>query len=148
MKTLDVEESLMSDEMTRMIAGGVYAADQLPRTISYRPLLYIANTDPHFRPGRHWVVIYFDEEHNEYFDPLGKEPNNIIKDYLTLMGPNGYLRNAKRVQGARSVNSGQFCLCYAYFKSRDVSMNTILSSFTMDYAFNDYIVEQFVAKNM
>ena len=33
MKTLDVEESLLSDEMTRMIAGGVYSGDQLPRTI-------------------------------------------------------------------------------------------------------------------
>ena len=46
MKTLDVEESLMSDEMTTMIAGGVYAADRLPRTIPDRSLLYIANTDP------------------------------------------------------------------------------------------------------
>ena len=35
MKTLDMEESLKSDEMTRMIAGGVYAADQLPRTITH-----------------------------------------------------------------------------------------------------------------
>ena len=148
MKTLDVEECLMSDDVTRMIAGGVYAADRLPTIISYRPLLYIANTDPHFRPGRHWVVIYFGEEHIEYFDPLGKEPNNIIEDYLTLMGPNGYLRNVKRVQGARSVNCGQICLYYAYFKSRVVSMGTILSSFTVDYAFNDYIVEQFVVKNM
>ena len=87
MKTLDVEERMMSDEMTRMIAGGVYAADQLPRTIPYRPSLYIANTDPHFRPGRHWVVIYFGEEPIEYFDPLGKEPNNIIEDYMTLMDP-------------------------------------------------------------
>ena len=98
MKTIEVEESLLSDEMTGMIAGGVYAADRLPRTIPYRPLLYIANTDPHFRPGRHWVVIHFGEEHIEYFDPLGKEPNNIIEDYLTLMGPNGYLRNVRRVQ--------------------------------------------------
>ena len=48
MKTLDVEESLMSDEMTRMIAGGVYTANQLPRSIPHKPLLYIANTDPHF----------------------------------------------------------------------------------------------------
>ena len=46
MKILDVEESLLSDEMTRMIAGGVYPGDQLPRTIPYRPLLFIANTDP------------------------------------------------------------------------------------------------------
>ena len=30
----------------------------------------------------------------------------------------------------------------------DISMDAILSSFTVDYAFNDYIVEQFVAKNM
>ena len=94
------------------------------------------------------MLIYFGKEHIEYFDPLGKEPNNIIEDYLTLMGPNGYLRNVKRVQGARSVNCGQFCLYYAYFKSRDVSMGAILSSFTVDYDFNDYIVEQFVVKNM
>ena len=46
MKTIDVEESLLSDEMTRLIAGGVYAADRLPRTITHRPLLYIANTAP------------------------------------------------------------------------------------------------------
>ena len=71
MKTIDVVESLMSDEMTKMIAG-VYAADRLPRTITHRPLLYIVNTDPHFKPGRHWVVFYFGEEHIEYFDPLGK----------------------------------------------------------------------------
>ena len=99
-----------------MIAGGVYPGDQLPRTIPYRPLLFIANTDPHFKPGRHWVVIYFGEEHNEYFDPLGKQPNSIIEDYLTQMGPNGYLRNVRRVQGAQSVNCGQFCLYYAFLK--------------------------------
>ena len=56
------------------------------------------------------------------------------------MGPNGYLRNVRRVQGTQSVNCGQFCLYYAYFKSKDMSMNTIRSSFTVDYAFNDYIV--------
>ena len=148
MKTIDVEESLLPDEITRMIAEGVYAADRLPKTITHRPLLYIANTDPHFKPGRHWVVIYFGEEHIEYFDPLGKQPNSIIEDYLTLMGPNGYLRNVRKVQGTQNVNCGQFCLYYAYFNSRDISMDTILSSFTVDYAFNDYIVEQFVAKNM
>ena len=101
MKTLDVEEILKSDEMTRMIPGGVYAVDQLPRTITHRHLLYIANTDPYFKPGHHWL--------SQYFDPLGKEPNNIIEDYLTQMGPSGNLRNVKRVQGA-SVNCGQFCL--------------------------------------
>ena len=113
MKTIDVEESLLSDEMTRMIAGGVYAADRLPRTITHRPLLYIANTDPHFKPGRHWVVIYFGEEHIEYFDPLGKQPNSIIEDYLTLTGPNGYLRNVRRVQGTQSVNCDNFaCIMF------------------------------------
>ena len=110
MKTLDVEESLLSDEMTRMIAGGVYSGDQLPRTIPSRPLLFIANTDPHFKPGRHWVVIYFGEEHIEYFD----QTNSIIEDYLTQMGPNGYLQNVRRVQGTQSVNCGQFCLYYAF----------------------------------
>ena len=92
MMTLDVEESLMSDEMTRMIAGGVFTAEQLPRTIPNRPLLFIANTDPHFKPGCHWVVVFFYEEHIEYFDPLGTESNSMREDYLTLMGPSGYIR--------------------------------------------------------
>ena len=99
MKTLDVEESLMSDEMTRMIAGGVYAADRLPRTIPDRPLLYIAN--PQFKPGRHWVVIYFGEEHIEYFDPLGKEPNSIIEDYLIADGTEWLSTKCK--EGARDT---------------------------------------------
>ena len=67
---------------------------------------------------------------------------------MTLMGPNGYLQNVRRVQGTQSVNCGQFCLYYAYFKGRDMSMSTILSSFTMEFVLYDYIVEQLVAKNM
>ena len=148
MRTIDLEQSLLSDEVTRMMVGGVHASDELPITIPKRPILYIANTDPHFQPGRHWVVIYFGEEHIEYFDPLGEQPNTIIEDYLTLMGPSGYLRNMKPVQGIHSENCGEFCLYYAYFRCRDISMDTILSSLTLDYTFNDYIVTKFVSKYM
>jgi hypothetical protein len=35
----------------------------------------IVNTDPHNKPGSHWVAIYGDGDgHTEFFDSYGKPP--------------------------------------------------------------------------
>ena len=39
--------------------AGVYATDQLPRTVDERPRLYVVNTDVAAGWGLHWVAFYF-----------------------------------------------------------------------------------------
>jgi len=52
---------------------GVVAADRLPN----EPRLLVCNTDPSYRPGEHWIVIYVDDEgrYGEYFDSFGRPPS-------------------------------------------------------------------------
>ena len=50
---------------------GVYSCDTLPP----KPELLVCNTDPHDKPGTHWIAIYVDKNgRGEYFDSFGMEP--------------------------------------------------------------------------
>ena len=148
MDTYELEEKLALDSKTYATSGGVYALDQLPSHVHRRPLLLIANTQPSFLSGRHWVVVYIGVKETEFFDPLGQAPNATLHRYLLGCGSGGYLRNETRVQGDDSSKCGQFCLYYCYFRSRGFALRCILQSLTMDYAVNDYIVEQLVHRYM
>jgi hypothetical protein len=142
MNNFDLKEKINTDYISSSNFGGVLSSDELPDEIK-SPVFYIVNTDPSYMPGKHWIVIFVGEE-VEYFDPLGEAPNSLMEHYLWRINPNGYLRNNKRVQGSRSNNCGQFCLYYSYYRVRNYTMQCILNSLTLDYAYNDYIVDQFV----
>ena len=124
---------------------GVFASDELPSLPS--PSIFAVNLDPRHLPGSHWVVLYFGKDKAEYFDPLGEPPTPSLNRYL-LQHSDGYMWNNMAVQGPSSDKCGHFCIYYSYFKSKGFTMSCILRSFTMDYAINDYIVEQFVKNEM
>ena len=51
---------------------GVYAIDEMKliETVSY-PSSFVINLDPSYKPGSHWVAVYFDRNGiGEYFDRL------------------------------------------------------------------------------
>ena len=144
MNSKELELKILLDPVSSSIFGGVLASDELPNKVKQKPVFYIVNTDPSYMPGQHWIVIYIGED-LEYFDPLGEAPNLITDDYLQRISPAGYLRNSSPVQGSNSHNCGQFCLYYSYYRARQISMACIVNSFTLDYAVNDYIVDQFVS---
>ena len=58
-----------SDEIERFLNSrleyfdGVFSIDTLPNA----PRLLVYNTDPANLPGRHWVAIYVDNGHGEFF---------------------------------------------------------------------------------
>ena len=58
--------------MLAPIMQGVYPTDKLPIVNKY-PSGLIANTDPHDKPGTHWVVTYFILlwESGVFFDSYG-----------------------------------------------------------------------------
>ena len=124
---------------------GVFASDELPSLPP--PSIFAVNLDPRHLPGSHWVVLYFGKHKAEYFDPLGEPPTPSLNRYL-LQHSDGYMWNNIAVQGPSSDKCGHFCIYYSYFKSKGFTMPCILRSFTMDYAINDYIVEQFVKNEM
>ena len=59
MNTLQLKWALEHNTFTKKIFGGVFAADELPKTFDTFPYGFVANTDPITEPGTHWVAFYF-----------------------------------------------------------------------------------------
>ena len=67
---------------------GVYARDRLPNKLpAKRPLILVCNTDPHNKPGEHWVVLYIGNE--SCGPPVNGGENNdaMIRADYTMTGP-------------------------------------------------------------
>ena len=79
MNTDEIERAICQDPSAEAIFGGVYARDQLPKSIKY-PTAMVWNTDPANQPGEHWVATYFNEDGmGEYFDSYGLETPACFK---------------------------------------------------------------------
>jgi len=63
-----------SDEIERFLRrhledfDGVFSVDTLPA----KPHLLVCNTDPSYRPGRHWICIFVEDGRGKYFDSFGR----------------------------------------------------------------------------
>lgn len=131
---------MLKDPYIREQFGGVLALDQLQFT-TFKPKIYIVNTDPHNEPGQHWFCLYISDT-PEHFDPVGNAPLFSVNNFLILNGPN-YLYNSKRVQSYVSETCGLFCLFYCYFRCRSFSFKEIMSMFSNNLKLNEAIVIYF-----
>ena len=102
MNTLQLKRALERDTFTKKIFGGVFAADELPKTFDTFPCGLVANTDPSTEPGTHWVAFYFpSRDKGEFFDSYGY-PLNIM-DLDPTKSRRGTSINCK-VRGATCVD--------------------------------------------
>ena len=105
MNTLQIKRALERDTFTKKIFGGVFAADELPKTIT-SPCGFVANTDPSTEPGTHWVAFYFpSREKGEFFDSTAT-PLNIM-GLKPTKSKRGTSINCK-VRGATCVDNTVF----------------------------------------
>jgi hypothetical protein len=65
--------------------GGVYPRGLLPETLDQKAIMI--NTDPHDKPGGHWVCLYVTSPVVEYFDSYGLPP--FIVTFKTLFVATG-----------------------------------------------------------
>ena len=79
MNTDEIERVICQDPSAEALFGGVYARDQLPKSMKY-PAAMVWNTDPANHPDEHWEATYFNEDGmGEYFDSYGLEPPACFK---------------------------------------------------------------------
>ena len=67
---------LSGDKFTKLSFKGVYAIDEMKliETVSY-PSSFVFNLHPSYKPGSHWVAVYFDRNGvGEYFDLFARYP--------------------------------------------------------------------------
>lgn len=127
LNSLQLWEALKQNEVTRDYFDGVFPLDHL-RHIQSEPRLVIVNTDPEKKPGKHWLLFFFNRDATvDFFDSLGKSPYqypapiaNFLKEWAKEVK---FL--AHRVQPKGSTLCGHYCLYYAYSKCTGETMEEI-----------------------
>ncbi|KAL3099298.1 hypothetical protein niasHT_022442 [Heterodera trifolii] len=76
MNTLEIDNSLANNSVTRYAYVGCFAADKIPTNhIAVYPHCMVLNVDPSTSRGSHWVSLYcLSPMHIEYYDSLGIWP--------------------------------------------------------------------------
>jgi hypothetical protein len=90
------------------------------------PSALIGNTDPHDRPGTHWVALCIDaNSRGEYDDPTGRPP--FLRAYVNFMNKHctSWTYNAIRVQEEGSTVCGHHCIFYLIHRCAGKSMSDV-----------------------
>jgi len=101
---------------------GVFARDQLPDlTHVPRPFALVFNTDPHNKPGQHWLAIYGSRDGPlELFDSFGMPPSYYGFTISFIYSPSSF-------QSLASELCGNYTLYFICLRSRNISFNQIIS---------------------
>lgn len=124
---------------------GVFSADKIPENFSPHrlPCCFIANTDPSWLPGSHWVCVFLDKNGNiEYFDSYGRMP---MSPKMKTFCRKNYQYNPRMIQSLFSVSCGQFCIFYLVHRCKGISRKNVLNMFDVnDIEYNENLVNSFV----
>ena len=105
MNTLQIKRALERDTFTKKIFGGVFAADELPKTIT-SPCGFVANTDPSTEPGTlgwHFTFLHVKKEN---FSIVTAIPLNITDSNPTRLRRGTNI--SCKVRGATCVDNTVF----------------------------------------
>ena len=137
-----------TDQIDRILSNiakyqGVYSSDTLPD----RPHLLVCNIDPSTKVGSHWVAIYVDEKtgRGEYFDSFGRPPQGVFKTYMNKHCI-VWTFNNRQLQSVISSFCGFYCCVYCLCRSRGLDLKRIVSMFSNDTGYNDYLVHRFICQ--
>ena len=112
LSTAVLETLAREDARLRPVFRGVFAADRLPRQSLDGG--YIVNTDPHDRPGRHWLGLWVDRNTCQVMDSYGL-PLRVYDDpdlHLWLSQFATVVRSDKTLQALDSMACGHYALQY------------------------------------
>ena len=147
MNEIDVNHYLTADNQIKQIYKGVIGSNELFLVDKSTKSIYIANTDPNYLPGTHWVAIYSHEETCEIFDSLGNKPSTYGFNFSNLTNNyQKYTYSTAKIQNSKSTLCGVYCIFYCYLKSRGFKMGEILEYFSTDTEMNDYLMRSFMSK--
>lgn len=139
MNTSQLRRILQTDVMASDLYRGIYAMDTLP---DCTPGYYIINTDDQDEPGEHWLAVFNDHGHIEYFDSFGRPP--LDKRLETFLGKT-YKYNDIPLQLLFSNACGFYCVYYILHRCRGYSMEEIIH--ILKRSDGDFIVKDYLYRH-
>lgn len=119
---------------------GVFPCDQLPPL--ERGQAIIVNTDPHNKPGEHWVAFHMTNlGHLEYFDSFGLPPLvPALRKYINRSAHSKFTYSTIQLQHETGETCGNYCIAFVKFRLSDQPFVSLLAHFTSSLTNNDQIV--------
>lgn len=143
MNTQEILEILLTDSFVRRSGVKVLARDQLPPRINrYKAAAFVVNVDPSWRPGSHWIGLYYNGLGSfEYFDSFGLPPfhADIVK-FIERNSDRPCIYNPRPLQDILISTCGLFVIYFILIKCRGGSMRRVLAPFTTRQHVNDRLV--------
>ncbi len=147
-----IEEVIQKDSTALGQYRGIYESDRLPMYHIRGPSFVIANTDPHYKSGQHWVAFYFPKHGPaEYFDSAGRAPSRSNRYFVNFLknNSNSYIYNKKTLQNPSSRTCGAYVLYYVIHRANGVSSKDILDRFNENNTLeNDRNITMWINKVM
>jgi len=142
MNDKDISKVMRSFPAAKNKFCGVFAAENIPDKRRRLPYCFIANTDPSWMPGQHWVAVYVSPSRTvEYFDSFGRRP--MTPKMKEFCGRN-YIFNANTLQSPLSPFCGQYCIYFLHERCRGKSFKNIMNFYNRNLYSNDMFVNNFV----
>lgn len=130
LNTLDIDVALKGNSVTKPFFDGVYASDEISR-LTRKPNMIVVNTEPSWKKGEHWLVIYFTRQNTaEIFDSLATDSSEYpdeLKRFISKFA-SSVKYSRKRVQPAYTSLCGHYCLHYANCRCKGNSMMSIIDN--------------------
>lgn len=132
MNTSQLECIIQCDPILHEKVAGVFAADRIPNVRINTNYGLIVNTDPHNKPGSHWVAIYGDGDgHTEFFDSYGKPPrenSNVVAQWIDKMAKT-VIYNGVQIQSDKSAVCGLYCVLFLRYRLLGYNMEDFVNLF-------------------
>lgn len=125
-------QRLLKDRIRVPNFKGVFACDLLPRKIRDGESA-ILNTDPHDKPGKHYVAIYRKNGKTFYFDSLNLEPDIAFPQMHRSLERAKLTPLHRVLPGAIQALTSKFCGLFAsdYILSRAFSDPKKINSYSL-----------------
>ena len=112
---------------------GVVPCCEIEQYKKHKVVGLIVNTDPHNKPGRHWIALYKKGKTLNFFDSFGREMQDFAEPFASIM--NDFAAGCKvksnkmQYQNVFSDTCGRWTLYYILSKLCNVE---VFSGFTYD----------------
>ena len=139
--TNDIYKNLNKDFYSKKSFIGVFARDKLPEVKNY-PTSFILNTQPTYKPGEHWLAVYFNKDRLcEFFDSFVFPPSIYGLDKYLKSKSSDFVSNTQQIQDNDSASCGYYTIFFILLKNRNFSLDEIISFFSKNnFKLNDYLV--------
>ena len=152
MNGIEIDKILMRNAITRPFYRGCFASDQIPLAapagVSH-PWCLVANLDPGYLAGSHWVALYSDRAGTiEYYDSFGQwpPPSAEICQFLDRFDRIQY--NRMQIQSTRSKSCGKHAIFFLHQRCSGQPFCGIIKQLANGSVKADDRIRRFISKTI